>query len=197
MPVKGIHVFLLHIGAQHGQFLRSEVLRLEVAVSVWLVGPCIALSEVGLVDGTVQFVCNVELGGQLEDCLIEAVLRHVVFLQVQVDGTAPSVSTEVCDTPDFAKLVAVAHIETCRWCLLVANLKLLAFHAHAFLRLWVHRQDDVESPSCGIVDFLYWYHNVSSQSKIPAKVNFWSIITKYAIHLRRIIFWSQILLSSK
>ena len=82
MPMQCLDVFLLDIGAKYGQFLRREVLRLEVTVPIRLVCPGIALSEVGLVDRAIQFIGYVELSGQLEHSLVEAVLSKAVFLHV-------------------------------------------------------------------------------------------------------------------
>ena len=155
VPVQRLDVFLLDIGAKHGQFLRREVLRLEVAVSVRLVGPGLALREVGLVDRAVQFIGHVELSGQLKNGLVEAVLSKAVFLHVELDGRTPALATEVRHAPDFSEFLGLALIQTGRRGLLVPYLELLSLHAYTVSSLWEHPQDDIEALARGIINLLY------------------------------------------
>ena len=160
MPVQRLDVFRLHVRTKHGQFLGREVLGLEVAVSVRLVGPGVALGEVGLVDGAVQFVGDVELSRYLQHGLVEAVLAQMAVLHVELDGRAPSLAAEVRHTPYVAILLTLTLIEARRRGLLVAHLEFLALHAYTFRCLRVHPEDDIEALARGIIDFLYWYHIV-------------------------------------
>ena len=160
MPVQRLDVFLLDVGAKHGQLLRCKILRLEVAVPVRLVGPGIALGEVGLVDGAVQLVGDVELSRYLQHGLVETVLAQMTVLHIELDGRAPSLATEIGYTPDFTIFLTLTLIEASRRCLFVAHLEFLALHTYAVCCLREHPQDDIEAAACGIIDFLYWYHIV-------------------------------------
>ena len=155
MPVQRLDVFLLDIGAKHGQFLRREVLRLEVTVPIRLVCPGIALSEVGLVDRAIQLIGHVELSGQLEHCLVETVLGKTVFLHVKLDGRTPALAAEVCHAPYLTEFLGFALIQAGRRGFLVSDLELLSLHAYTISRLWKHPQDDIEAATRGIINLLY------------------------------------------